>query len=120
MPEDLTRQIFNRLRYIEGQAQGVRRMLIGGRPPDEVVAQMRALEAAAAGARELYLRQLAQAQVYEEVRLHLADLLPSDDATSLLTRLEERVFTPPAKRRRRTKKAGDGESPAEPEEEPLA
>jgi hypothetical protein len=76
------------------------------------MAQMRALEAAAAGARELYARQLAQAQVYEEVRLHLADLLPVDDTVSLLARLEERVFTPPAKRRRRTKKAGDKESPA--------
>jgi DNA-binding FrmR family transcriptional regulator len=117
MPEDLTRQIFNRLRYIEGQAQGVRRMLVGGRPPEELLAQLRALEASAAGARELYVRQQAQAQVYEEVRLNLADLLPLDQAEPVLAQLEERVFTLPAKRRRRSRKAVEAPPAAEDEDE---
>ncbi|MCL4464977.1 MAG: metal-sensitive transcriptional regulator [Chloroflexi bacterium] len=102
MPEDLTRQLFNRLRYIEGQAQGVRRMLIGGRASEDVLTQLRALESAAAGARELYVRQLVQQGMWEEVRRHLADLLEArGEGPALIARLEADLFTPPEKRKRR-------------------
>lgn len=105
MPEDLTRQLFNRLRYIEGQAQGVRRMLVGGRDPEEVLVQLRALESATTGTRELFIRQQAQQQMYEEVRRKLAALLEArGEGAELLARLEEDLFTLPEKRRRRRRK----------------
>ena len=105
MPEDLTRQLFNRLRYIEGQAQGVRRMLVGGRDAEEVLVQLRALESAATGTRELFIRQQAQQQLYEEVRQKLAALLEArGEGAGLLARLEADLFTPPEKRRRRRRK----------------
>jgi len=111
MPEDLTRQLFNRLRYMEGQAQGVRRMLVGGRDPEEVLVQLRALESAATGTRELFIRQQAQHQLYEEVRGKLAALLEArGEGAGLLTRLEEDLFTPPEKRRRRRRKTPEPEN----------
>ncbi len=67
-PQDLTRQLFNRLRYIEGQAQGIRRMLLGERAGTEVLVQLRAIESAAAGARELYLRHLVEAELRDGFR----------------------------------------------------
>ncbi len=87
-PQDLTRQLFNRLRYIEGQAQGIRRMLLGERAGAEVLVQLRAIESAAAGARELYLRHLVGEELREEIRerilAHAADCPNGADLLALL------------------------------------
>lgn len=104
MSEDFTRKLFNRLRYIEGQAQGVRRMLVGGRPSDEVLAQLRALEAAAEGARELYVRFQISEEVREDLRQvvsrHLEHCPDGQDLRRWFTGEEEAA---PRRRRRRAK-----------------
>lgn len=110
MAEDFTRQLFNRLRYIEGQAQGVRRMLIGGRPGDEVLAQLRSLESAASGARELFVRFQITEGMRDELRAvvsgHLEHCPEGRDLQRWLASADE----PAPKRRRRRVKA---QSPAE-------
>ncbi|MHB1004909.1 MAG: metal-sensing transcriptional repressor [Chloroflexota bacterium] len=115
MPSDITRQLFNRLRYIEGQAQGVRRMILGERPADEVMVQLRALESAAAGARELFLRHRIEAQAREDLRgiveTHLAGCPTGHDLRAWLAGEPEEAL--PAKRRRRKPAV---EVPAEPED----
>lgn len=112
MAEDFTRKVFNRLRYIEGQAQGVRRMLVGGRPSDEVLAQLRALESAATGARELYVRFQITEEVRDELRQtvtgHLEHCQEGQDLKRWLTGGEE----PPKRRSRRAKpRAEDSSTP---------
>lgn len=115
-PQDYTRQLFNRLRYIEGQAQGIRRMLISGRTGADVLVQLRAIESAASGARELYLRQLAEEDLREEWRQQiLGHLSHCEDAADLLALLEggvEEAAAGQRSRRRRDRERPEAEQSA--------
>lgn len=111
MPGDAIRQVTKRLRYIEGQAQGIQRMLADGRPSDEVLAQLRAVESAAAGARELYVRHLIERDLLHELAERLTSFgeqrLSAYDIVSLM---EDFYSEPrPDKRRRRRRALAKGE-----------
>ncbi|MHB1415440.1 MAG: metal-sensitive transcriptional regulator [Chloroflexota bacterium] len=102
MEQDVSRRLYNRLRYIEGQAQGLQRMLTEGRPGADVLVQLRALESAATGARELFLRHQIQQEVYDDLRKRLA--ARGDDALAMLDGvLAEPEPTEKRHRRRRIK-----------------
>ena len=101
MEADVNRKLYNRLRYIEGQAQGLQRMLMEGRPGADVLVQLRALESAASGARELFLHHQIQQELCDDLRKRLA--ARGDDALALLDGVLAEQEPTEKRRRRRTR-----------------
>jgi DNA-binding FrmR family transcriptional regulator len=104
------KQIINRLRYIEGQAQGIQRMLAEGRPSAEVIVQLRAVESAAAGARELYSRNLIEKELLRAVAERLTAqgerlLSPYDLVTIIEEMYDGQASEKPPRRKRRNERA---------------
>jgi len=117
MPADPTRQLFNRLRYIEGQAQGIRRMILSGRPGAEVLVQLQAIESAATGARELFVRQQIENELREQWRERLAaHLATCTNAADIAPLLYGEPEPQPAKRHRARKPPAAAEDPAQDQE----
>jgi DNA-binding FrmR family transcriptional regulator len=57
MREQTTRELERRLRFIEGQARGIARMVADGRSEGDVLIQLLAVQSAAGAAAELVLRE---------------------------------------------------------------